>query len=306
MSARLRLNLRPAGRCPGEQARLVLTDEPYNVPNVGHVTWQAHHREFAMAAGEMNREEFAAFNRGWMSSAAFYVVDGGLIGTFIDWRSVELVLACGRDLGLDLINVVVWSKSNAGQGSLWRSQHELVPVFKKGAAPPLKNVELGRFGRRRSNVWCYPGASSVGSDAREGLAIHPTVKSRALMEDALLDVSARDDIVLEPFAGSGSTLIAAEATDRICPAIKIDGLYCDGIVCRWQEMTGGEAVIERAAAERYRLVSLLKQPLGGKQTERAKRKQVIWLWVAPIIHTRRPPAYPSASKPPKPPCPPAS
>jgi DNA modification methylase len=229
---------------PGEQARLVLTDEPYNVPNVGHVTSQAQHREFAMAAGEMSREEFGAFNRAWMSSAAFHVVDGGLIGTFIDWRSVELVLACGRDLGLDLINIVVWSKSNAGQGSLWRSQHELLPVFKKGTAPPLNNVELGRFGRWRSNVWCYPGASSVGSDAREGLAIHPTVKPRALLEDALLDVSARDEIVLEPFAGSGSTIIAAEATDRICRAIEIDGVYCDAIICRWQEMTGAEAILE--------------------------------------------------------------
>ena len=151
----------------GEQARLVLTDEPYNVPNVGHVTSQAHHREFAMAAGEMNLEEFGAFNRAWMSSAARYVIDGGLIATFIDWRSVELVLACGRDLGLNLINIVVWSKSNGGQGSLWRSQHELLPVFKKGAAPPLNNVELGRFGRWRSNVWCYPGASSVGSRSEE-------------------------------------------------------------------------------------------------------------------------------------------
>ena len=208
---------------PGEQARLVLTDEPYNVPNVGHVTSQAHHREFAMAAGEMSREEFGAFNRAWMSSAASYVVDGGLIMTFIDWRSVELVLACGRDLELELVNIVVWSKSNAGQGSLWRSQHELLPVLKKGSAPALNNVELGRFGRWRSNVWCYPGASSVGSDAREGLAVHPTVKPRVLLEDALLDVSDRGEIVLEPFAGSGSTLIAAEATDRVCRAIEIDG-----------------------------------------------------------------------------------
>ena len=229
---------------PGEQARLVLTDEPYNVPNVGHVTSQAHHREFAMAAGEMSREQFEAFNRAWMSSAALYVEDGGLIGTFIDWRSVELVLACGRDLGFDLINIVVWSKSNAGQGSLWRSQHELLPVFKKGSAPAINNVELGRFGRWRSNVWCYPGASSVGSDAREGLAVHPTVKPRALLEDALLDVSDRDEIVLEPFAGSGSTLIAAEATGRVCRAIEIDGLYCDAIVRRWRQMTGGEAVLD--------------------------------------------------------------
>jgi DNA modification methylase len=179
-----------------------------------------------------------------MSSAALYLVDGGLLGTFIDWRSVEVVLACGRALGFELSNIVVWSKSNAGQGSLWRSQHELLPFFRKGSAPPLNNVELGRFGRWRSNVWRYPGASSVGSDAREGLAIHPTVKPRALLEDALLDISDRDEIVLEPFAGSGSTLIAAEATDRVCRAIEIDGLYCDAIIRRWREMTGDEAVHE--------------------------------------------------------------
>jgi hypothetical protein len=131
----------------GEQARLVLTDEPYNVPNVGHVTSQAHHREFAMAAGEMNREEFAAFNSAWMSSSAFYVIDGGLIGTFIDWRSVELVLTCGRDLGLDLINIVVWSKSNAGQGSLWRSQHELLPFSKRAPRLPSTTSNSGAGGR---------------------------------------------------------------------------------------------------------------------------------------------------------------
>ena len=221
----------------------MLADEPYNVPNVGHVTSQVHHR-VAMAAGEMSREQFEAFNRAWMSSAALYVEDGGLIGTFIDWRSVELVLACGRDLGFDLINIVVWSKSNAGQGSLWRSQHELLPVFKKGSAPTINNVELWRFGRWRSNVWFYPGASSIGSDARESLALHPTVKPRALLKDALLDVSDRDEIVLEPFAGSGSTLIAAEATGRVCRAIEIDSLYCDAIVRRWRQMTGGEAVLD--------------------------------------------------------------
>jgi hypothetical protein len=150
-----------------------------------------------------------------------------------------------RPRGFDLINIVVWSNSNAGQGSLWRSQHELLPVFRKGSAPPLNNVALGRFGRWRSNVWCYPGASSVGSDAREGLAFHPTVKPRVLLEDALLDVSNRDEIVLEPFAGSGSTLIAAEATERVCRAIEIDSLYCDAIVRRWQDMTGGDAVLEQ-------------------------------------------------------------
>jgi DNA modification methylase len=238
---------------PSEQARLVLTDEPYNVPNVGHVTSQARHREFAMAAGEMSREEFVAFNRAWMSSAALYLVDGGLIGTFIDWRSVEQVLACGRDLGLDLINVVVWSKSNARQGSLWRSQHELLPVFKKGDAAHVNNVELGRHGRWRSNVWTYPGGSTLGSDSREGLDFHPTVKPRVLLEDALLDVTNRDDIVIDCFAGSGSTLLAAEAVGRRCRAVEIDGLYCDVIIRRWREMTGATPASSQPARHSLRL-----------------------------------------------------
>jgi DNA modification methylase len=225
----------------GELARLVLTDEPFNVPNVGHVTSSGHHREFAMANGEMSAEEFMAFNRSWMSAAAGRLVDGGLMATFIDWRSIELVLACGRQLGFPLINLVVWAKSNGGQGSLWRSQHELLPFFKKGDAPHVNNIELGRHGRWRSNVWTYPGASSLGSDARDGLAHHPTVKPRALLEDALLDVTNRGDIVLEPFAGSGSTLLAAEAVARMCRAIEIDALYCDLTIHRWQQMTGQEA-----------------------------------------------------------------
>ncbi len=225
----------------GEFARLVLTDEPYNVPNVGHVTGDERHREFIMANGEMSPEEFTAFNKAWMSAGAAWLVEGGLLATFIDWRSIELVLACGRDLGLDLLNLIVWAKSNGGQGSLWRSQHELLPVFKKGSAPHINNVELGRHGRWRSIVWSYPGASSLGSDAREGLAQHPTVKPRALLEDALLDVTDRGDVVLDPFGGSGSTLLAAEATGRVCRAIEIDGPYCDLTIQRWQQMTACEA-----------------------------------------------------------------
>jgi hypothetical protein len=151
---------------PGELAQLVLTDEPYNVANVGHVTSNADHREFAFAHGEMSREEFARFNRQWMEAVLARLVDGGLFATFIDWRSIDLVVASGRDLGLDLINIVVWVKTNGGQGSLWRSQHELLPVFKKGAEPHINNVELGRHGRWRSNIWEYAGASSLVGCAR--------------------------------------------------------------------------------------------------------------------------------------------
>jgi DNA modification methylase len=128
----------------GEKASLVLTDEPFNVANVGHVTGNADHREFAiMAHGEMSREEFAAFNRAWMAAAGARLVEGGLLATFIDWRSIDLVIASGLELGLTLLNLVVWAKSNGGQGSLWRSQHELLPVFKKGAAPPHQQRRTG-------------------------------------------------------------------------------------------------------------------------------------------------------------------
>ncbi len=151
----------------GEAVQLVLTDEPYNV---GHVTSNADHREFAFAHGEMSCEEFAWFNRQWMEAVLARLVDGGLFATFIDWRSIDLVIASGRELALDLINVVVWVKTNGGQESLWRSQHELLPVFKKGSEPHVNNVELGRHGRWRSNVWEYAGASSLGSDARDALS----------------------------------------------------------------------------------------------------------------------------------------
>src|SRR5271166_679354 len=173
-------------------ARLVLTDTPFNVANVGHVTGNANHREFEMAHGEMSREEFAAFNHAWMLAVMQYLVEGGLLATFIDSRSVDFVIACGRDLDFALLNLVVWEKSNGGQGSLWRSQHELLPVFKKGEAPHINNVELGRHGRWRSNVWCYPGGSSLGSDSREGLDFHPTVKPRVLLgRDPRRDESRR-------------------------------------------------------------------------------------------------------------------
>jgi DNA modification methylase len=179
-----------------------------------------------------------------MEAALARLVEGGLLATFIDWRSIDLVIACGRELGLDLLNVVVWVKTNGGQGSLWRSQHELLPVFKKGTEPHVNNVELGRHGRWRSNVWEYAGASSIGSDSRDGLELHPTVKPRLLLEDALIDVTNRGDIVIDCFAGSGSTLLAAETTCRRCRAIEFDGPYCDVIIRRWCEMTGREPVLE--------------------------------------------------------------
>ena len=226
-----------------EGARLCLTDMPYNVAIKNNVT-RGNHREFGMASGEMTDDEFATFIVGWMEQVTANMLDGGLIASFIDWRGIGLTLNAGGALGLNLLNIVVWNKTNAGMGSLWRSKHELLPVFKVGTAPHVNNVELGKHGRWRSNVWDAPGASSLGSDSRDGLKLHPTVKPVALLEDALADVTDRGDIVLEPFMGSGSTMMACERMGRRCRGLELDPLYVDVAIRRWQDATAREARLE--------------------------------------------------------------
>jgi len=161
-----------------------------------------------------------------------------------DTAGYPTVFAAASKQALNPVNLIVWAKSNAGLGSLYRSQHELLPLFKKGNAPHLNNIELGRKGRWRSNVWTYPGASSFGSDARRGLEDHPTVKPTAMLVDALFDLTHRGDIVLDPFLGSGSTLIAAERTGRCCRGAELDPLYIDVTLRRYQSKTGRFAVLE--------------------------------------------------------------
>ena len=219
-----------------------MTDEPYNVKIAGHVTG-GDHREFAVASGETTDAEFLAFNEAWVAPVLPYLCDGGVCGSFIDWRGFPTVHSAATKLGLVPLNLIVWAKSNAGMGSLYRSQHELLPLFKKGTVPHVNNVELGKRGRWRSNVWTYPGASSLGSDARRGLKDHPTVKPSAMLEDALLDLTNRDDLIIDPFLGSGSTLIAAEATGRVCRGVELDPLYVDVIVRRYEGASSQAAVL---------------------------------------------------------------
>jgi DNA modification methylase len=224
-----------------DQARLLLTDEPYNVKICGNVTRGAH-REFVMASGEMSDREFYVFNEAWMAACCPHLCDGALFGTFIDWRGYPTAHAAATALDLKAINLIVWVKTNAGMGSQYRSQHELLPLFKIGTAAHVNNIELGKHGRWRSNTWTYPGASSMGSDARQGLQDHPTVKPVAMLEDALLDMTNRDDIVLDPFLGSGSTLIAAEKTARCCRGLELDPRYVDVILRRYHEVTGTQGI----------------------------------------------------------------
>ena len=208
----------------------------------GNVT-RGSHREFAMASGEMTVAEFLAFNGAWIATVLPYLCNGGILGTFIDWRGLPTVHSAVGNLGLVPLNLIVWAKTNAGMGSLYRPQHELLPLFTKGSRPHVNDIELGKRGRWRSNVWTYPGASSLGSDARRGLKDHPTVKPTAMLEDALLDITNRGDLVIDPFLGSGSTLIAAETTGRVCRGVELDPLYVDVIARRYEAATGNQAVL---------------------------------------------------------------
>ncbi len=225
-----------------EEARLILSDPPFNVPIKGHVSGlgKKTHDEFVMASGEMSAAEFEKFLSEFIQASTSKLMDGGLALLFMDWRGIETLLRAGQKSKLALLNLIVWSKTNAGMGSLWRSAHELVGAFKKGNAPHLNNVDLGSHGRWRSNVWEYAGASAVGSDARDGLAMHPTVKPVAMLEDAILDVTARSEIVLDPFLGSGSTLIAAERVGRRCRGIELDPAYVDVVLQRWIDCGGDD------------------------------------------------------------------
>jgi DNA methylase len=170
-------------------------------------------------------------------------IDGSIHHICMDWRHMAEMLEAGSGVYTDLKNLCVWNKSNAGMGSFYRSKHELVFVWKNGTAPHINTFELGQYGRHRANVWDYPGISSLSPGRLDELAMHPTVKPVALVADAIKDCSRRNNLVLDPFAGSGTVLIAAERTGRRARAIEIDPHYVDVAVRRWEAYTGKAAVL---------------------------------------------------------------
>lgn len=230
----------------GKLADLVVSDPPYNVKIEGHVSGlgKAQHREFAMASGEMNESEFTGFLTQVFQLLADNSREGSISFQFMDWRHAFEILTAGRAVYTEVKNICVWAKDNGGMGSLYRSKHELVFVFKKGKVPHINNVELGRFGRNRTNVWEYPGMSSRHAGREDLLVLHPTVKPVALVADAILDCSKRGDIVLDAFMGSGTMLLAAEKTGRVGYGIEIDPIYVDVAVRRWEKLTKKKAVLE--------------------------------------------------------------
>ena len=226
------------------RADVVFVDPPYNVRIDGHASGngKVRHREFAQGSGELSREEFIRFLTGSCTLLKNYSKSGAIHFVCMDWKHLDDLLTAGRDVYTELKNIIAWVKSTAGMGSLYRSQHEMICVFKSGTGRHINNIELGKNGRNRTNVWEY---DSAGTQARKGnnvLELHPTVKPVQLVMDALLDCSNRGDIVLDSFLGSGTTLLAAERTGRVCRGIELDPLYVDTAIRRWQNLTGRDAV----------------------------------------------------------------
>ena len=225
-------------------AAAMFSDPPYNlrVRSIGG-RGRVRHAEFAFASGEMSSAEFRSFLTATLDNAAQFSTDGAVHFVCMDWRHIADLIGVGRGVYTEMLNLVVWNKSNAGQGSLYRSQHELIGVFRVGKVAHRNNVELGRFGRNRSNVWNYPGVNTFGRDRMAHLAMHPTVKPVSLVADALLDCTARGDAVLDPFAGSGTLILAAEKVGRKAYAIEVEPRYVDLAIARWQSATNLEATL---------------------------------------------------------------
>lgn len=217
----------------GLLAQMVFTDPPYNVKvkDIGGLG-KIKHEEFKMASGEMNKCRFTRFLEDVIMNLIKFTKSGSIHYICMDWKHVNELSTAGK-LYQEYKQLITWVKDNGGMGTFYRSQHELIFVYKNGRGKHINNFELGQTGRYRTNVWHYTGMNSVGNKEREALEDHPTVKPVKLVADAILDCSNKNGIILDLFLGSGTTIIAAEQTDRICYGVEMDEKYCDTIIRRY-------------------------------------------------------------------------
>jgi DNA modification methylase len=260
----------------GETAQMVFTDPPYNVRINGHVggAGKIKHGEFVMASGEMSEGEFTAFLTTVLANLAGQCADGALIYSCMDWRHGYELEAASRTAGLKLLNLCVWNKDNGGMGSFYRSKHELVFVFKYGSAPHINNIELGQYGRYRTNVWDYAGVNTLRQGRLEELAMHPTVKPVALVADAIKDCTARGHIVLDAFAGSGTTIMAAEKTGRVGCALELDPRYVDVAIKRWDRVSTKKAVHAETGLSFDELAAVRQAAAAGQGVRRTRERPI--------------------------------
>jgi DNA modification methylase len=255
-----------------DQAQQVITDPPYNVRIAGHAMGRGRvkHADFAMASGEMSSAEFVRFLETCMTLVNAHVSDGSIHHYFMDWRHIPEITTAGGNVRYEWKNLLVWVKTNAGQGSFYRSQHELVCVFKHGLAEHINNFGLGATGRYRTNVLQYPSVNSLHPARRGDLALHPTVKPVALVADLIRDCSRRNGLILDPFGGSGTTLIAAERTGRAARLIEIEPRYVDLTIRRWESLTGKRAVHRPSGATFEEMARQRHAPKPKAATERVR------------------------------------
>jgi DNA modification methylase len=228
----------------GELADMVFADDPYNLKIQDNAagSGKIKYREFAHASGELSSKGFIDFLTRVFLYLVSFTTDGSIHYHCMDWRHVMEISLAGNAAYTELKNICVWNKSNGGQGSFYRNKYENIYVFKSGTAKHTNNFGLGENGRYRTNVWDYPSLSALGPNRLEQLAMHPTLKPVAMIMDAIRDCSHRGQIILDPFSGAGTTLIAAEKTGRHARCIEIDAVYVDTTIRRWQKLTGEEAI----------------------------------------------------------------
>lgn len=267
----------------GKLADQVITDPPFNVQVNGHVGGRGRrkHAEFANASGEMTAREYREFLVGSVEKMIESARDGALIYIFIDWRHVEVVCDVGRSLGLELINICVWSKTTPGQGTFYRSAHELIVVFQKPGEALQNNIALGRYGRSRTNVWTFAAPNKFKA-ANDPLAGHPTPKPVAMIAEAIKDASKRGGVVLDSFLGSGTTILAAEKVGRIGYGVECDPTYCDLAITRWQAFAGRDAILaatgqtfDEIAAEPRKLSADRSESSAARRSKRISGKQEV-------------------------------
>lgn len=248
-----------------KKADMVFTDPPYNVKINGHVcgAGNVQHKEFKFASGEMTVEEFTQFLKTSFELLCMFSKDGSLHYICMDWRHIKEIMTAA-DVYDQFKNLCVWRKDNAGMGSFYRSQHELIFMFKHGKEPHINNVELGIHGRYRTNVWNYAGVNTPSAENAEKRAMHPTVKPVELIKDAILDASNRGGVVLDTFLGSGSTLIAAEKAGRICYGVELEPKYVDTAIRRYESLGEKYIAIHAASGTTYQELLAAKRAEGGK------------------------------------------
>ena len=248
-----------------KKADMVFTDPPYNVKINGHVcgAGNVQHKEFKFASGEMTVEEFTQFLKTSFELLCMFSKDGSLHYICMDWRHIKEIMTAA-DVYDQFKNLCVWRKDNAGMGSFYRSQHELIFMFKHGKEPHINNVELGIHGRYRTNVWNYAGVNTPSVENAEKRAMHPTVKPVELIKDAILDASNRGGVVLDTFLGSGSTLIAAEKAGRICYGVELEPKYVDTAIRRYESLGEKYVAIHAASGKTYQELLSAKRTEGGK------------------------------------------